>query len=110
MLPLNSNKVFNHIPIDEDGAESSNSNDENTKDECQNPTNQTVDGSETMDTTSISFLSPLELMATQHALQARTSQRIRSANGEKVVVPPPGATLVIPPGATVRHVWRELLD
>ena len=45
---------------------------------------------------SISLLSPLELIVTEHELRAYTSQRTRSVNEEKVLVPPPGDSTAIP--------------
>ena len=54
-----------------------------------------------MDTRNISLLSPLELIVEEHELQAHTSQRTRNVKGEKSLVPPPGASLVISPSATI---------
>ena len=70
---------------------------------------------DTFGSRSSSLLSPWELVVARHKLQARTSQRTRSVNGEKVLVPPPGATLVIPPsakaaGGSVSEIYMDQIQ
>ena len=73
-------KIPTNTSIDGDG-EHDNVNDENTNTENQKPINNTDDKIDTLDSRSLSLLSPLELLVAHHELKASTSQRTWSVNG-----------------------------